>query len=81
MFKNIRKCLDEFENATNKVENGEKLTREEDAAVWYFNLRLAEAMMRDGGFAENVAAIILSEKGMIENIGFKFNNDIAFKKI
>ncbi len=79
MFNNIRNVLDDFENTVSKVDNGESITREEEAAVWYSDFRLAEALLRDWSGAERVAAIILSEKGMVENIGFKFNNDIAFK--
>ena len=78
MFKNIRKCLDDFESVDKKLMNHESITREEEANIWYANFRLAEALLRDWSDAERVAAIILSEKGMIENIGFKFNNDIAF---
>lgn len=73
-FKNIRKVLDDFENAVNKVDNGESITREEEAAIWYSNLRLAEALLRDWSNAEKVAAIILSEHDLLEKMEVKFIN-------
>lgn len=79
MFKNIRRCLDEFENVVNKVDNGESITREEDDTVWYMNLRLAEALLKDWCDAERVATMILTEKGIPERLEFKFNNEVAFK--
>lgn len=74
MFKNIRRCLDEFENTSNKVDEGRAITREEEDAVWYMNLRLAEALLRDWCGAERVAAMILTENAMLESMKVKFNN-------
>lgn len=76
LFKNIRKVLDDFENAVNKNNNGEKLTREEEANIMQSNLRLAEALIKDWCGAEKVATIILAEREMLEKIEVKFNNDI-----
>ena len=74
MFKNIRRCLDEFENTTKKIDEGRTITREEEDAVWYMNLRLAEALLRDWCGAERVATMILTENAMLEKIEVKFNN-------
>ena len=76
LFNNIRKVLDDFENAINKDNNGEKLTREEETDIMQSNLRLAEALIKDWCGAERVAAIILVEREMLEKIEVKFNNDI-----
>lgn len=73
-FKNIRKVLDDFENVDKKLTNRESITREEEAAVWYSNLRLAEALLRDWHSAEKVAAIILSEHELLEKLEVKFIN-------
>lgn len=79
LFKYIRKCLDDFENTNNKLDKGETLTREEDDAIWYSDLRLAEALMKDWSGAERVAMIILAQKGIPERFEVKFDNEIAFK--
>ena len=73
-FKNIRKVLDDFENAVKKEENGEKLTREDEAAIWYSNFRLAEALVRDWSNADKVAALILFEHNLLEKMEVKFLN-------
>ena len=73
-FKNIRKVLDDFEVAMKKSENGESLTREDEAVIWYSNLRLAEALLRDWSNAERVATMILTESEMLEEVKVKFNN-------
>ena len=76
LFKNIRKVLDDFEDAVNKDANGEELTREEEFDIMQSNLHLAEAMIKDWGEAEKVAAIILTESEILEKIEVKFNNNI-----
>ena len=38
----------------------------------YFNLHLAEALMKDFGDSERVARIILAEKGLFEKVQFEF---------
>lgn len=73
-FKNIRKVLDDFENVVKKEENGEKLTREDEATIWYSNFRLAEALLRDWSNADKVAALILSEHNLLEKMEVKFLN-------
>lgn len=73
-FKNIRKVLDDFETVMKKSENNESLTREEEATIWYSNLRLAEALLRDWSNAERVATMILTESEMLEEVKVKFNN-------
>lgn len=79
LFKYIRKCLDDFENTVDKLDKHEKITKEEEDAIWYSDLRLAEALMKNWSGAERVAMIILAEKGIPEKFEVKFNNKIAFK--
>lgn len=74
LFKNIRKVLDDFENTSNKLGNGESITEEEEMAIWHSNFRLAEALLRDWCGAEKVASMILTENATLEKIEVKFNN-------
>lgn len=76
LFKNIRKVLDDFENAVRKDNNGEKLTREEEASIMQSNFRLAEALIKDWCGAEKVATMVLTEREIVERIEVKFDNDI-----
>lgn len=68
MFENVRKCLDELENTVKKIH----YTEEDENIMKYFNLHLAEALMKDYPESERVARIILAEKGLFEKIGFRF---------
>lgn len=76
LFKNIRKVLDDFENAVNKDNNGGKLTREEKASIMQSNFRLAEALVNDWCGAEKVATMVLIEREIVERVEVKFDNDI-----
>ena len=76
LFKNIRKVLDDFEDAVRKSDNGENLTREEEASIMQCNFRLAEALIKDWCGAEKVATMVLTERETVERIEVKFNNDI-----
>lgn len=76
LFKNIRKVLDDFEDAIRKCDNGEKLTREEEASIMHSNFRLAEALVKDWGGVEKVATMVLTEREIVERMEVKFNNDI-----
>ena len=68
MFENVRKCLDEFENTVHKI----NYTTEDENVIMYFNLHLAEALMKDFSDSERVARIILAEKGLFEKVQFEF---------
>ena len=68
MFENVRKCLDEFENTVKRF----NYTEEEDNILMYFNIHLAEALMKDCRESEKVARIILAEKGLFEKAQFEF---------
>ena len=61
MFENIRKCLDEYEEIVNKVNKGEQPSKEDEAVAMYFNLHLAEALMKEcGNDGIKIARIILT---------------------
>ena len=68
MFENVRKCLDDLENSVKKIH----WTKEDEDMEKYFNLHLAEALMKDYKDSEKVARVILAEKGLFEEIGFRF---------
>ena len=68
MFENVRKCLDELENTVKKI----NYTKEDEDIMAYFNLHLAEALMKDYQESERVARVILAEKGLFEKIQFEF---------
>ena len=76
LFKNIRKVLDDFEDAVRKDNNGEKLTKEEEASIMQSNFRLAEALVKDWCGAEKVATMVLTEREIVERMEVKFDNDI-----
>lgn len=79
MFKEIRKCLDEFEEACRKDGNWSNLTEEEKSSIAdtidYFDMHLAEAIMKDSGHngdkGEKIAKIILATLGMLNDIKVK----------
>lgn len=71
-FKNIKKCLDDFEAAVRK--NGNEITKEDEHTIFYSDLHLAEAIMKDWGNPEKVATFILTEKALPEKLEVKFRN-------
>lgn len=73
-FENIRKVLDDFENTIIKLDSGEPTTREDEATIWYSNLRLAEALLRDWSNPDKLAALILTEHNLLEKMEVKFLN-------
>lgn len=73
MFKEIRKYLDEYEEVCEQM-NWRNLTKEEAQVIDYFDLRLAEAVMKDfdyGDRGEKLAKIILATLGMSNEIKVK----------
>lgn len=76
LFKRIRKVLDDFEDAVQKIDAGKHPTVEEECAIMKANFRLAEALTREWSGADNVAIMILTENQLLERIEVKFNNDI-----
>lgn len=71
MFKNIRKCLDEYELTVNNVRFDE-ITKEEDDIICYFDLHFSQALMTDlCDDSEKVAKIILAAKGLSNEIKIK----------
>ena len=73
-FENIRKVLDDFESTAIKVGNGESTTREDEATIFYSNLRLAEALLRDWSNPDKLATLILAEHNVLEKMEVKFLN-------
>lgn len=73
MFKEIRKCLDEYEEVCKQM-NWRNLTKEESNVLDYFDLHLAEAIMTNfvyGDRGEKIAKIILTTLGMSSEIKVK----------
>ena len=75
MFKEIRKCLDEYEEVCEQM-NWRNLIEEEVNVLDYFDLHLAEAIMKDFGVGggdkgEKLAKIILATLGMSNEIKMK----------
>lgn len=71
MFKNIRKCLDEYELTVNNVRFDE-ITKEENDIIYYFDLHFSQALMTDlCDDSEKVAKIILAAKGLSNEIKIK----------
>jgi hypothetical protein len=73
MFNEIRKCLDEYEEVCEQM-NWRNLTEEEANVLDYFDLHLAEAIMKDfdyGDRGEKLAKIILATLGMSNEIKVK----------
>lgn len=66
MFENIKKCLNDFENAVKKDNTlHAQLTKEEKNIIHNFDLHLAEALIRDCGECDcrRTAKIILAKIG------------------
>lgn len=73
MFEEIRKCLDEYEEVCQRWPD---YTEEEVDIIDYFDLHLAEAIMKDFGVGgddrgEKLAKIILATLGMSSEIKVK----------
>lgn len=63
MFDKIKKCLDEFESAVEKIDS--EFTNEDKNTVEYFDLHLAEAIIEDECCdSKKIAKIILGWIGM-----------------
>ena len=72
MFDEIRKCLDEYEEVHKKI--GYPLTKEEIDAIQFFDLHIAEAIMKNKNFkdqGEQIAKIILAYLGVSNEIKIK----------
>lgn len=59
MFKKIRECLDNFESIIKKLNNGEKISKEEEAFLDYFEMHMALALIQSLD-ANKVARVILA---------------------
>lgn len=77
MFKNIRKCLDEYEkweegyfNSINKHQSGTVVKYLDMETSDFFELHLAKALMKDCDAAK-IAKIILASKGISNEIKVK----------
>jgi hypothetical protein len=70
MFEDIRKVLDDFENAYSRVvANGFDVSKEDENTIIYFNVNLAKALMQDEYTrSESVAKIILAAKELSNEI-------------
>ena len=76
MFKEIRKCLDEYEEVCKRQHVCYNPTEEESNIIDYFDLHLAEAIMRDFGIGgddrgEKLAKIILATLGISNEVRVK----------
>ena len=74
MFKEIRKCLDEYEEIWKQIDYWRNPTKEEAQVIDYFDLHLAEAIMKDfdyGDRGEKLSKIILATLGMSNEIKIK----------
>lgn len=73
MFKEVRKVLDDFENAANKCHNGEDLLKEDEEVLEFFEINLAKALIKVGypNSAEKIAKIILAYKGLSNEVKVK----------
>ena len=74
MFEEIRKCLDEYEEVCNRPHVYYNPTEEEVNVMDYFELHLAEAILKDSRYnnnGEKLAKIILATLGMSNEIKIK----------
>lgn len=77
MFENIRKVLDDYEQADKecKIAFGEDLTEDVIDCITYFHVNLAKAIMKDfedwDRVDEKIAKIILAAKGLSNDISVK----------
>lgn len=71
MFDEIRECLDRYEKALKRM--GYPLTEEEKNTIEFFDVHLAEEIIRNFGEAdsESIAKIILAHLGMSNEIKIK----------
>ena len=70
MFENIKNCLEKFEKA---IENcgSKSFSREEKDTIEYFELHLAEALIKECD-SQKIAKIILAERGFGKEVTVKF---------
>lgn len=76
MFENIRKCLDDYEKAVEKVHTDSNATTEDWNTIEYFDVDLAKAMMIDMNRGlykddEKIAKIILAARNVSNEIKVK----------
>lgn len=73
MFKNVRKVLDEFESAYNRMlKDGFDVRKDDENTIIYFSVNLAKALMQDEYVLdESVAKIILATKDLSNEITVK----------
>lgn len=73
MFENIRKVLDEYEDAWTKINTRLfEVSKEDEDNIIYFDMHLAKALMKDAPAGdEAVAKIILATKGLSNEIKVK----------
>jgi hypothetical protein len=72
MFEGIKKCLDDFEVAYTKANETGICSCEEEDNLLYFNLHLAEELMKETWISsEKIAKIILAHKGLLNEIKVK----------
>lgn len=63
MFEKVKECLDEFENALQKLNEGIDYNEDDIEVIEYFNLNLAKLLMQDRYIeSEQVAKIIFAAK-------------------
>ena len=71
MFEEIRECLDKYEKTLKRM--GYPLTEEEKNTIKFFDVHLAEEIIRNFGEndSESIAKIILAHLGMSNEIKIK----------
>lgn len=73
-FKNIEKCLSEYEEVCKKLNGWDNPTEEERNIIEYLDLHLAEAIMTDFQHCDKgvkIAKIILAMQGLSNEIKVK----------
>ena len=71
MFKNIKECLNEYEEVSKKYDDDYILVEEEKCVIDYFDLHFAEAIMRDFHYSDKgvaIAKIILTIQGLLNEV-------------
>lgn len=71
MFKEIRKVLDEFEEAVKKCSDIGLHSKEDEDILIYFDMNIAKALMQECCYAERIAKIILAAKGLSNEVNVK----------
>lgn len=69
MFEKIKECLDEFENALEKINKGIECNDDEIEVIEYFNLNLAKLLIQDRYVdSGKVAKIIFAAKDLSNEV-------------